>query len=273
MPAWISFIIIIVCLIIILFLILRKFPALAILDAKEMPGEKEAESKERIIRQRLQRDLSKANGILSRIKLSVSKFFSSFLDNYYKKLKKIKADYKREKKINPVDRKSHIEKLFYNSQEAKKQEDFDRAEESLIEIVSLDNKNLSAFYDLGKLYFEWKKFNESRDTLEHAFKLYHQLKVDPEMIEDINPQEIRFSLAEVYQALNNLDQAIEYISQALDKEPNNPRFLDLILDLSIIKNDKKSAQEYFDKLIEVNPENQKLGDLKAQIEKIEDKPL
>lgn len=270
MESWISLTIIVICLLVILFIILKKFPALAILDAKEMPGEKEAKSKERIIKQRLKRDLSKANGFLARVKLALNKFFNSFLDNYYTKLKKIKAERRREEKNHPIDRQNTISQLFLKAKEAKMQEDWQKAEESLIEIVSLDTKNLVAFYDLGKLYFEWKKYSESRDTLLHVFKLYHQLKGDPESIEDINPQEIRFSLAEVNLELNNLDEAIEYISQALDKEPNNPRFLDLIFDLSIMKKDVKSAKQYYKRLVEVNPENKKLEELKEQIKQIED---
>jgi tetratricopeptide (TPR) repeat protein len=270
MPIWISITIIIICLIIILFIVLRKFPALAILDAKEMPGEKEAESKERIIRQRLERDLAKANGFLARIKLGFIKFFNLFLDNYYRKLKKIKSEYKKEEKINPLDKKSSIEKLFIKAQEDKKQEDWEKAEASLIEIISLDDKNLLAFYDLGKIYFEWKKYSESLDTFQFALKLYKQFKNDPEKIADINPQEIRFSIAEVNLKLNKLDDAFEYISQALDNEPNNPRFLDLIFDISIMKKDKKLARNYYEKLVAVNPENQKLKELKEQISKIED---
>ncbi len=270
MPIWISITLIFISLLIILFIILKKFPALAILDVKEMPGEKEAESKERIIRQRLERDLIRANGFLARIKLGINKFFNLFLDNYYKKLKKIKSEIKKEKKINPLNKQSDIEKLFIKCQEAKKNEDWEKAETNLIEIVSLDDKNLLAFYDLGSVYFEWKKYNESLDTYEHTLKLYKQFKNDPEKIADVNPQEVRFSIAEVNLKLNNLDEAFEYISQALDNEPNNPRFLDLIFDISIMRKDKKSARNYYEKLVAVNPENQKLRELKEQISKIEE---
>lgn len=270
MPIWVSVTIIIISLLIILFIVLKKFPALAILDAKEMPGEKEEEAKKRIIKQRIERDLARANGFLARIKLALNSFFNLFLDNYYRKLKKIKSEIKKEEKINPLDKKASIEKLLLKVQEDKKQENWQEAEASLIEVVSLDDKNILAFYDLGNVYFEWKKYNESLDTYEHTLKLYKQFKNDPERITEINPQEIRFSLAEVNLKLNNLDEALEYISQALDNEPNNPRFLDLIFDISIMKKDKQSAKDYYDKLVAVNPENQKLKELKEQINKIED---
>jgi hypothetical protein len=53
--------------------------------------------------------------------------------------------------------------------------------------------------------------------------------------------------------------------KALEIEPNNPRYLDTILEISIIKKDKVLANETYKRLKEVNPENQKLAEIKEEI--------
>ncbi len=265
MSLYIPIILIIICLIIIFFIILKKFPALAILDVKEMPGEKEAEFKEKIIRQRLERDLSRFGHFFLRTWKALSYFFNNILVDNYKRLKRIKLEYSRKKKLNFSDRQEKIDKLFLLANEAIKEEDWEKAEEKLIEIVSLDIKNILAFSELANLYYETKKYKEAKDTWEHILKLYGQLKDKP----DINIQEIKFNLAESCQKLNELDNAIEYVSQALDGEPNNPRFLDLIFDLSIMKKDKNSANQYFERLMVVDPANQKLIELKDKIKELD----
>lgn len=269
MSIWLSIALILLCLLIILFIILKKFPALAILDVKEMPGEKEAEFKERIIRQRLERDLAKFSKVFLTAWRVISRFFNNFLINNYQRLKKLKADYDQKKKISVNDKQEKINKLFLSAQVARKQEDWEEAEEKLIAIVSLDTRNLLAFFELAELYYDLKKFSEAKATWEHSLKLYQQLKDDPSKLAQVNVQEIRYCLAETCQQMNDLSNAIEYINQALDFEPNNPRFLDLIFDLSIMKKDKKLAQEYFERLVAVNPANQKLIELKDKIKELE----
>ena len=86
---------------------------------------------------------------------------------------------------------------------------------------------------------------------------------------DFNLSEIYWSLSWVFKELGELEDAKQNIQEALDLEPNNPRYLDLILDLSIIKKDKESALYYLEKLAEVNPENNKLNELSERIEAIE----
>ena len=69
--------------------------------------------------------------------------------------------------------------------------------------------------------------------------------------------------------MGELETACENLREALDLEPNNPRYLDLILDLSIMKKDKEEASRYFEKLAAVNPENQKLADWKEKIDSLQ----
>ena len=75
-------------------------------------------------------------------------------------------------------------------------------------------------------------------------------------------------LAEVAKDSENKEEAIDNISRALVIEPNNPRYLDMMLEISIINKDKIKALDAYNKLIEVNPDNQKLAGFKEEIEKL-----
>jgi tetratricopeptide (TPR) repeat protein len=269
MPTILSLILIGICLIVILAIILKKFPALAILDINNMPGEKEAKFKDQIIKQKVERDLARWGGAVARVWLFFSRYISDFLKSSQAQLKKIKLNYKSTSKIPFVEKQKMIKELFLAYADFFKKEKFNEAEEKLVEIISLDQKNLSAFFKLGALYDEQKKWPEARQTYEYALKLARQFKDDETIMEELTIQEIYFSLAWVERESGDLDAALENIREALDLEPNSPRYLDLILDLSIIKKDKDLALASYEKLAAVNPENNKLSDWKEKIDSLE----
>lgn len=268
MPVIISLILIGLCLIVILAIILKKFPALAILDINNMPGEKEAKFKDQIIKQKVERDLARVGGRVARVWLFISRKVSDFLQSSQAQLKKVKLSYKTAAKIPHVEKQKIIKDLFVAYADLLKKENYNEAEEKLVEIVSLDQKNISAFFKLGALYDEQKKWSEARQTYQYALKLARQYHDDETIMAELTIQEIYFSLAWVEKESDDLDAALENIREALEIEPNSPRFLDLILDLSIIKKDKDLAIESLEKLATVNPENNKLSDWKENIESL-----
>lgn len=262
MPTIISIILIAICLVVILFIIIKKFPALAILDVDNIPGQKETQFKDKIMKARLERDLAKWGKVFLKIKKIIDRF--SFLKVLYLRLKTLADHYKKAKPLSWAERQERIKVLLEESETAEKEENLEAAEEKLIEVIRLDNQNLKAFRQLGDIYFLGKKYHEAKQTLEHALKLAITLKAKED------ESEINFALAEISQDLDNLDAALNYIREALEIEANNPRYLDLLLELSIIKKDKKSAQEALEKFEAVNPENNKLNDWRERIEKIGD---
>lgn len=254
----VSIIIIAICLVIILAILIKKFPVLAILDVDKIPGQKETEFKDRILKERLERDLAHWSGFFMKLGKLLKKR-SGFFKKIYETLKARAEHYRRLKKINFPQRQEKLQILLSQSAEDMKNEDFSQAEEKLIEAIRLDNQNLDAFRDLGEVYFLSRKYHEARQTLEHALKL--AIKTKQEQI----AAEINFYLAEISYHLKEYDLAIEYVYESLSLVPNSPRYLDLLLELSIMKKDKKLASDTLAKLASVNPENQKLGDWKEKI--------
>ncbi len=268
----ISSILVLVALAIIAAIIIKKFPALAILDVNNMPSEKEAKFKDTIMKARLERDISRFSGLIGRFFLRLSKYFSQVLHSAQENLKKIRLNYKASEKI-PVDEKQErIRKLARQTEELIKEEEFAEAEDKLVEIISLDQKNLWAFFELGSVYEELKKYPEARQTYEYALKLSKQMNPEDEEL-GLSQQEIYFSLAWLERDAGNLEAAFDNALEALEFEPNSPRYLDLILDLSIIRKDKASAWTYFEKLAAANPENNKLEEIREEIEELAEAPV
>jgi hypothetical protein len=64
------------------------------------------------------------------------------------------------------------------------------------------------------------------------------------------------------------DVAKESILQAVELEPQNPKYLDLLIEIAIICGNKDLALKGYGELRLVNPENQKLSSFKDRIYKI-----
>lgn len=286
----IPLILILVSLIIIIAIVFKKFSLLATLDIENIPAEKEAKFKERIIGARLKRNIIKWWSQFFRFIAPIATALNNLFDLLYKKLQKLKNDYQRPKSdLDLGDIKTKIDQYFNEAIALKKQDDLIAAEKKYIEIIGIDSKNIRAFKELGGLYFEQKSFEEAKQAFEHVLKLKQDSEdildnsaqiaeeCDDDKIRDnsvkaldINKQDaqIFYDLALVYQALDDLPEAINNLKKALKIEPNNPRFLDTMLQLSIIIKDKILALDAFNKLVEVNPENKKIELFKKQIRKI-----
>lgn len=264
----VSFITIGLAVVVISIVIIKKFPALAILDAANIPGEKEAKFKKQIIKARVERDLTRVSGLLGRVWLFLSRNLLASLKAQQANLKKIKMGYRLSIKMPKLEKQKKIKELSSAATEFLKKEDEAGAEEKLLEIVGLDQKNLGAFFQLGELYVSQKKWSEASQTFSYALRLAHQPRGVKSESGEITPQRIYFAQAEVEKEAGYLDAALENIREALELEPNNPRYLDLILYLSIMRKDKDLAQESWLRLTEVNPENKKLEEWKEKISKL-----
>ena len=79
---------------------------------------------------------------------------------------------------------------------------------------------------------------------------------------------MKSSMAEIFLIKGDNDNALTMIQNALTLAPKNPKYLDFLIELSILINNKYLAEITWDKLKEVNPENQKLAGLQERIQAI-----
>lgn len=257
-------IIISVSFLIIIFIIFRHFPALAVLDVDNIPEEKENKIKEKIIKERIKRKFS----FLDKFFNNILDFFNKISSSFWLRLSQIKQKQKDkdDKKIlSSVGLEEKIKILLSLAQEFVKSGDYLKAEKKLIEVISLDDKNFLAFWELGEVYHSQEKWQEAKQTLLYALKL-SEIFSDDILLRDVS--NLNYSLALIDREINDINSAYNSAFRALQLEPNNPRYLDLMLDLCIIKKDKKLSEEYLEKIKEVNPENNNIPDWQKNIDEM-----
>jgi len=268
----IPLILILISLAVIIAIIIRKFPVLANLNTESMPAEKEAKFKEQIISKRIKRNIIKWTARLTRTIKPAGQMVIKYFKWLYNKLIELKERYKKEEEALNVNSEDKLNQLFQELDEIKKEENEEAIEKKLIEIISLDNKNIKAFRQLGDLYFKSNKFQEAIQTFEHIIKLTEDNNILNESVKASSILSQRadtyFNLALVYKEIKNMDKSIHNIKNALNIEPNNPRYLDIMLEISIINKEKVLALDAYNKLLEANPDNQKLAEFKKQIKEI-----
>lgn len=279
---------ILVSLSVITVIVARKFSVLANLDVASIPAEKEARFKERIISNRLKRNLIQRSAKLGRLFLPIIMGIGRLIKSNLHKLYQLKNDYQAKEEGQDSNIGQRTEQLFLQVEECKRRGDLALAENKCIEIIGLDSKNIEAFKALGRLYFEKKQYEEAKQTFEHVLKLkeddediYENLaqiareKGDLDQARDeylksinINKQnaQTHFSLALVYQAMGKWPEAIRSLKKALKIEPANPKYLDTMLEISIIIKDKALALDAYQKLFKTNPGNNKIAEFKKQID-------
>jgi tetratricopeptide (TPR) repeat protein len=233
----------------------RKFPVLSALDVESMPQEKEAKFKEKIISNRLKRNIIRYSSRIMRVLKPAGQGLVNFFKWAYNRLHEAKENYRVEPSLSTAKTEESIEGMINEAGEFVKKEDFEAAEKNLIEAINIDAKNVPAFKALGDLYFKKKSYAEAKQTFEHVLKLISE--------EDA---EIYFNLSLIGKGSGDMESAVDNIEKAITIEPNNPRYIDTMLEISIINKDKERALKAYEKMKQANPENQKLGDIKKEID-------
>ena len=252
----IPLILICVSLFIIIVIIVRKFPALANLDVENMPAEKEARFKEQIITGRMEKSLAKWKVRLGRFFGFIAGGIGTLFRFIHKKLQEAKKKYSSHPAaLPPEDKETMIKELLQKNAGLDDRENFEEKEANLIKIIELEPRNSEIFIVLGNLYAANKKYEEGKQAFAHVLKLLGDEESDKQA-------EVYYDLAEIYRDTAEAENSLETIKMAVKLAPNNPRYLDALLEISIMNKDKISAQDALEKLSVVNPENGKLAEFK-----------
>ncbi len=264
---------------VIIIIVIKKFSALANLDLNSIKAERESMFKKKIINDRLKRGLLKWNYQIKKLSGPTFSKVGEFYKGLYEKLSIMKETHKISSESAGDNAEIRVAKMYSEAEDLYKNEEYDKAEERLIEIIGLDSQNIRAFKKLGKVYFDLKSYAESIQTLEHLLKLLeNKIRLNQDELEeevggdkdiDVMLSGIYFDLALAYFENENTEKASEVLMRALQIEPNNPRYLDTMLEISIMKKDKKMAEEMHAKLKESNPENNKIEEFEKRIEGLE----
>ena len=188
-----------------LFIFVRHMPHLSAIDLVNLPKEKALKVKEKIIEMRLKRKLSSnINTFYNKYLIPSYTKIKVFVIKSYNKILALEKHYKKEIKVQKLGNLPILEKQdvlknrISQAEEQLTQEKYKEAEETLIDVITIDPKNIAAYLGLGQIYRAQKNF-------EHAVEIYeHILKMDK------NNNDALLGSARVAIKQNNRQKAIEF---------------------------------------------------------------
>lgn len=250
-----------------LFIMARKFSVLANIDVDEIQSEKHAQLKQQIIANQLRRRFSHVSLLFAKMLKPFSRFLRNSFDHLYDNLTAWQRTQANKEAVLGEEIDKRIEALLFEAEELVKNDRFEAAEKKYIEIIGLDAKNFVAFKELGDVYYRRENLNEAKQTLEHAVNLRRKAsEADKDALTgDLELAQAHYLLSLVYEETGELAKAVTQLKRALRIEQNSPRYLDRLIEVSILKKDKIGALDALSRLETANPENQKLGQFKERI--------
>ena len=293
----IPFLFILIPLAVVVIVIVRKFPQLALMDVENLPEVKVGKKKNEVLKRRALARAEKAQQewrkrwqpILQRLKQMQSKF-----RGYVTKIeRRLIEEQRKHRRAHPriattASAKLNARSLVQEADQVRGESDLEEAEKKYLTAVRLDPKNVDAYRGLADVYRQQQQWEQAKETYNFI------LQLDPgdgetlvklaEMAEEAGDSETaieyyqksvllddgyahRFAkLAELLVKMEKPDTALEAARQAVELEPQNPKYLDMWAEISILSQHKAMAEEAYQRLRMVNPENQKLAVFRERID-------
>jgi tetratricopeptide (TPR) repeat protein len=275
-------------------MLLRKSPNLASININNLPGIKAERQKQIILQGRLYRStqtiFTKAKKTLEPLQDQLNLLFK----NYYQRLRSFEHELKRkgEKQLHEtVDKSQTLDGILIEAKQLINSEEYQKAEDKLIESLTIDEHNVEAYKLLVDLYRARKQYDEAKETLEYLLRLTHEAdssvyfsladiakergnlkQAEDDYLRSISLSDDNYlyflNLAEVYLELDDKEKALQTAQRAYILAPNNPKILDFLINLCIIIQDRALAIDYLEQLKTVNPENNKIIEFNEKIDSL-----
>lgn len=280
--------------------LLRHFGQLAALDVSTIQRVQEKSIKHDLVLKKIFRQVQKIGSLLlgrvaplqrgwKKLQQVFRNRANDLADNY--RQLELKHKWQEWRSRSRHERRAHLLALLEEAEELRQTEQYDAAEKKYIEIISLDPKNVSAYFGLGKNYFHtnaWPETEQAMYFITHTLDAGHELawaflgrayKAEGKWSDaveafdqalKINPGLAKrwLDLGDCYREMGGTAEALAAYKNAAKCEPNNPRVLDQLIEIGVLSGDKRLAREAWHQLAAANPENQKLAEWKDRIEKM-----
>ncbi len=295
----VPFLLIIISLSVIIVIIIRKFPQLTLLDVDSLPEVKEEKQKDAFLKKRVEKihETKKKQHTEKVQKMgksfsNVQKLFRQYVTDVYHKIEKKSGSETLPSEETPrvfvkKEAGNKVMAMVERARQSFQENKLDLAENQFIAAIRLDKKNMDAYRGLVDVYIKQEQITEAKETIQFLLQLYpqddwaHMRFVDIALetgdthvgIEHLR-QAIRindalaerhFLLSDFLRKEQDIPSALAAAQKAVDRESENPRYLDNIIELAIMSSNKKLAEEMFQQLRLVNPENQKLEVFRQKI--------
>lgn len=276
-------------------LVVRRLPALTLLDVDNLPEVKESKKKDEYIRKQIQKRLERGGNFsrfnfyrftqqLRRIQLQ----FRQYVGKVERGVISQRAYLKKNKTPEALaSQEQQVKTLLKDAHTALDHHHLEEAENKFIAAIRVDARNAEAYKGLTDVYMKKQQWDEAMQTgrfvlqidpdndqiymklgeiaeeqgkVDEAIKFYEQAVI----MNDNFPQRF-MRLGELLFGVKQYQTALEAVLQAVELEPENPKYLDKLVETAILVGDKKIAEQGYQQLRMVNPENQKLELLRQQI--------
>lgn len=285
---------------VICYIVLRKFFQLSNLDLESLAEEKAAQKKKEIISNRLDEKGRDIKNIWQKRLAPIVRFWKKRQLNFRVYVGKVERlfrheqsvkDKEEQKSMTTMEREKRIGELLQTADLRRQEGDFDKAEELYISVIKIDSKLASAYRGLAETYLSKDEVEEALQTFDFLSRLtpqddnlfmrlgeVHEKQGDLDKAVGYYEQAVvlndaiapRFyHLAELLLRLKQAEVALEAVSHAVELEAKNPKYLDLLIECAIISGRLEEAQQGFDSLRLVNPENHKLEEYREKIAQLE----
>ena len=252
-------------------LVLRKFTQLASINVESIAGEQNAKARNKILLERLMRKAAAARRLAHGHLKPIGMMIKDRAQRVYERAREIeKETLKKAQPLKKIDLNQEIRDKLSEVERLVSIQEYQQAEDVAISVVVIDSENLDAYEHLVDIYVAEKEYKKARETARFLLKLLQKAKKTKlTTYSDHRLANCYANLGMVYDVENRKDYALINIKKAVELQPNNPRFLDFLLKISIMLKDKSLAFETFNSLKESDPDNQKLPDLEQQIYSID----
>ncbi len=289
----IPFIAIIASLAVILFIVVRKFPTLRSIDTEALSSEKQSKLHEKIVIDRIKRRLSGLGKIgkmpvvgkvFNTTNNKIKKVYHRLLDlekkHRFINSKKVKEVREKVLSSGSIGRYGKEERTLNEANMLLSENELESAEKKFIDVIGMNSENIEAYEGLGEVYINLNQNDSARETFEHITKLdvdnsnafyklgnisFSEGDVDTARENYIKANNLKkhdvlilTALSDSCQELEYNEEAVSYLKEIINLEPNNPRYLDSLISISIKIKDKGLAESSLGKLKDVNPENKKI---------------
>ncbi len=277
--------------------VVRAWPKMTLLDVHRLQDVKESSKKDEILRRRAGEIAARKTKNMGVAKMWLMALWDSIQEKFRLSVDKLERTLLSEQRLpaenihlDPGEKATKIRALLRDADTAFTGGGYEAAEAAYIAVINLDAKNVAAYLGLGNVYLVEKHASEARETFKFALHLdknnevacvrlaeiaenendlekaveYYQQAV---LINDAMPTRY-FKLYELLAALKQPETALAAIREALSLDPQNPKYLDNFITASILVGDKKLAEEGYQRLRLVNPENHKLSVFREKIKEM-----
>ena len=174
--AFVVSIVILICLAIIAYIVVRKIPQLTLVKTEASYQLKNDSLKKDIYEKRLKRQLG---GILAKILIILKPIFTKMVDlikGFYNLVKGKEEEY-RHKLLHQdfkdeVDKEQKFSQILTAAKELLIDKKYEEAESKLIDILKLDPQYKEAYHQLAELYWEKKDYEHAIETYNYLLKIY-----------------------------------------------------------------------------------------------------